>query len=965
MPNSRASQPGSMAFARLDPLQGVSSRARSLWAKSGDETGWLSLPQHMIDSAGVAAGLWEFWASASLRESCARACGLNEVETGALISWLAGVHDIGKASRKFQTQLDGNPEYGAFSQRVRDAGLDLHIGALEASHKIPHSVASQVILQEWLTGRGLAPRVSRSLAAVAGSHHGVPPNPHAEDGAITILDSYDETWRDVWDELITFITERTGAGPVLEGLRRPIAVTGQMLATGLVIMTDWIASNAEDAFPMEVDPDQDLRVSQGLDAVDLTAPWEPESPNLGDMEENLDAFLRHRFSWDDGASARPAQQVIAEACQEINGSALVILEAPTGEGKTEAALLAAEILGASGAPVGGLLLAAPTMSTSDSLFRRTQDWAQKAAGDTGAVMSMFLGHSKNRLNDDYQRLRTRQIYEESSAAPEDAHRGQVVASQWMSGRKRGVLSTVVVSTVDQVLFMALQAKHAMLRHLGLADKVVIIDEVHAYDAYMNVYLARAIEWLAEYGASVVLLSATLPVEVKRTLMEAYARGLRPQRPVGELSSAYPLVTMLSKRGPQELEVPPRPADLEAAVSTISDEVPTLVRTVLESTEKGGCVLVLCNTVLRAQDAYSALRKELGEDVKLLHARFVAGDRVSLEKALVAEMGPRSHRGAGRPQRRVVVATQVAEQSLDIDVDLLITDIAPMDLLLQRLGRLHRHARPEGDRPAGLRRPRMVLRGLAGSGSLADATAEIGEAKELFNDSAIAVYDAALLLATYATLLDGPLGKGALTRPDDVPHLVQTTYSPNPPIPTGWEEVWRQAVDEQEKKRARAESRASTFVFPKATRARLLSDLFTAQDRDIADSARSEASGLAQVRDSDPTIEAVVIVDRPGGYTPLFWLRDEGSAEVLIEDQEPSWPMAQVLARSTVRLPRSLCLGRTFEMTIDALERATPIGWAANGLLRGLVALRLDEELTCEVSGHRVRYDREIGLQEMR
>lgn len=129
------------ATPAASPLAGVSSRARSLWAKSGDETGWLSLPQHMVDSAGVAARLWEYWASASLRASCARACHLGVEETGILLSWLAGTHDIGKACRRFQTQIDGVPEYAAF----------------------------------------------------AGSHHGQPPSPHLEQTVRTVLDSYDCT----------------------------------------------------------------------------------------------------------------------------------------------------------------------------------------------------------------------------------------------------------------------------------------------------------------------------------------------------------------------------------------------------------------------------------------------------------------------------------------------------------------------------------------------------------------------------------------------------------------------------------------------------------------------------------------------------------------------------------------------------------------------------------------------------
>lgn len=960
MPPTHVLQPDPDPPSSPSPLAGLSHTARSLWAKSGDETGWLSLPQHLLDSSDVAAVLWQRWASPALRHACATGCRLSVDDAGLLMSWLAGVHDIGKASKQFITQMDGDPDRSVFSQRVRDSGLDLHMRTLEASVRIPHSVASEVILHDWLTRRGMRPRIARSLACVAGSHHGVPPRPHLVDEARAILTSYNESWTAVWDEIIGFITDRTGAGPVLESLRRPILVSGQMLATGLVIMTDWIASNA-DAFPMTVDPDQGLRVASGCDAVDLTPPWEPVPPGPGDV----DAFLRRRFSWPDEASARPTQRIVAQACWETPGPTLVIVEAPTGEGKTEAALLAVEILGACDPGSGGLLLAAPTMSTSDSLFRRTRAWAARSAVDTGEVISMFLGHSKNMLNDDYQRMRVSEVHDQTPGAPEGDGNGQVVASQWMSGRKKGLLSNVVVSTVDHVLFMALQAKHGMLRHLALAGKVVVIDEVHAYDAYMNVYLSRAIEWLAEYGASVVLLSATLPVSIKRELMESYSRGTRSRQPLPEeLSSTYPLVTTLGAQGVRELQVPPRPADLRAHVSVMDDDVPTLVRTVLERTRDGGCVLVLCNTVSRAQEAYEALHEEMGEDARLVHARFVAEDRVRLETELVAELGPHSHRGQGRPKRRVVVATQVAEQSLDIDVDLLVTDIAPMDLVLQRLGRLHRHARPQEDRPVGLRRPEMLLRAVTGSGPQVDAHRTIHGAEDLFDGSTTAIYDHALLLATYATLLDGPLRDGVVTRPDDVPRLVQTVYSQSPPIPRTWAEAWGTAVKDQQKNRDRSERRASAFLLPRPTEALLLTDLFSAQDRDVADSARAEASGLAQVRDSDPSIEAVLIVDRQGGYSPLPWLADDVET-VLIEDEEPGWQTAQVLARSSVRLPRKVCLGTMFDTTIDSLERATPAGWRTSVLLRGLVALRLDEDLACELSGHLLRYDRALGLREMR
>lgn len=926
-------------------LEDLSPAALSLWAKSGSDRSraegedvWLCLPQHMLDAAGAAEYVWDEWAPLAVRDSVARETGLSVEDARTLLSWLAAVHDVGKAILTFQGQLEARDGYGHFLDRLRAAGLPVRPVPLERTvGRLHHSLASMMLVRDWLTAQGIRRTHATRLAAVLDAHHGSPSLAENRGSAEAVLATYAGAWADVHHELLEFAADISGIHSVLPSMRTKLRASGQMLLTGLVIMADWIASS-EDAFPLTTRGYSGERSAECLQKIDLTAPWVPHPPD-SDSSEVLDEHLRQRFSLPDSAKARPVQVAAAAASRKLAGSGLVVIEAPTGEGKTEAALTAAEIL-AEKCGSGGLIFAAPTMSTADGLFHRVLDWTANTSA--GAVTSMFLAHSKSRLNSEYRRLRSTGI----GLDEPDRAEGAVVASQWMSGRKKGVLSNMSVATVDQILFLALQAKHSMLRHLGLAGKVVVIDEVHAYDAYMSEYLATALAWLARYRVPVVLLSATLPGEQKRALLAAYGSEVADVE-VGELSSAYPLVTSISGNGLHELPVEARPADLHARVEVEEDALERLTELLQEETSSGGCVLVICNTVRRAQDAYRSLRESFPEQVELHHAAFLASERVAKETALRESLGPRARVGSGRPERRIVVATQVAEQSLDIDVDLLITDIAPVDLLIQRIGRLHRHARPASDRPDRLREPRVLIRAVT--------TLDPPE----FDPGAEAVYGRKLLLSTLAVLLDGVLERGFI-RPDDIAPLVQTAYGQSPPIPSAWSESWDEAVAIHDALRDTQRSRSTAYRLRDPRAAASLDDLFRI-GRDSIDTSDGEERGLAQVRDSDPTVEVIPILAGESGYGPF----DQGAMAGVSPDREPPPRLALDLACSTVRLPaRFTRFERDFEETLDTLEARTPPGWQASTWLKGQVALPLDEEGGIDLIGRRLVYDRELGLHDV-
>lgn len=924
-----------------------SSAARSLWAKTGEEPeDWLSLPRHLEDAAAVARLLWERWLAPGVRDRLDAELDLRG-EGANLLAWLAGVHDVGKAAPSFQSQLMARGDRTSFADRVIDAGLPLRGPAL-ARDRYPHSAGSACAVKRWLPSAvpGASKKVTERLASVVGAHHGLPSRIGMEKRAA--LDS-GGPWRAVQDELLVGITYLTGA----EGVIRRLPVETElrhhlMLLSGLVVMGDWIASN-QDLFPLNVphDASSERRAGRAWMDLDLGEPWATQP-----LPEDAGSAYAVRFAWPGGRTPWPVQADALRVARGFTGPGLLCIEAPMGVGKTEAALAAAEELARTTGRTG-VFVAAPTMATSDALYTRVAAWAERA-GMPGRPASLFLAHSKATLNEDARSLPRRGLGVRSVAVDAPGDHESVVAHQWLTGRKKGLLSSIAVGTVDQVLLMALQAKHSMLRHLALASKVVVIDECHAYDTYMGRYLQRALHWLGAYGVPVVLLSATLPPGIRGELVRAYRAGLTAtpaqSTEVPDTADAYPVLTAATAEGVTATTSERSGRELRLDVQPMSDEDDDLAAAMSRVQHEGGCLLVVCNTVARAQHAYRLARVLVGSDARLVHARFIASDRVTKERELLHDLGPRAARGAGRPPRRIVVATQVVEQSLDLDFDAMVTDVAPVDLVLQRAGRVHRHTRPVGDRPAWARVPRVHVRGAQSWGS-DDGAPE-------FEPSQVLVYARATLLASTAAL-GLHTGGASVSIPSDIPRLVREVYSAAPPIPAPWADTWERAAAELDARTADQRSRAATFLLDTPRSAERFGALWAIDSRDV-DSAGGEARGLAQVRDSSPTIEVLLTRSANGGYTLL----DGGAdAPVVSTGQVPPWPTAQHIAASSVRLPHRFSQPWLFDAALDQLEAETDLAWQQSPSLRGQLQLMVDAEGRATVAGHRLRYDAELGLLE--
>ncbi|QTH59639.1 CRISPR-associated helicase Cas3' [Corynebacterium hindlerae] len=914
-----------------------SPQAHALWAKSGDEEAYLRLPQHLIDAACVAEWLWENWTSTALKTTLSKAWGLNKEHIRRLYVFLVGVHDVGKATVSFQRQLESSQGKDYLTAEVSAAGLSLDWPLGEGIEKFPHGTASAMILKKWLRDWGMDKLRAGRIASVVDAHHGFVTDPKLSQIHENTITNYPVEWGNIHREIIDSMAELVDIEDVLDSIldvSGPYADAVQLM-TGLVIMSDWMASNQE-MFPYVKTGPQSDRVSAAVTRFQLPRPWQPEP-----VMEDIDQQFQKSFGWSDHFSVRPVQAGAVEAARAQEGPCLMIIEAPTGEGKTEAGLAAAHIIGErSGAQ--GVFFAAPTMATANGLFERTTEWVRRSSLG-GEVVSMYLAHSKNQLSDQYQSLRFAGIGEDTAeheGDKEPAKRGIAVANQWLSGRYKGILADFVVGTIDQVLMISLQARFSMLRHIGFAGKIVIIDEVHAYDAYMSQYLYRTLQWLANYGVSVILMSATLPSEQRKALAAAYGSQLleEPQLELLE-NNAYPLISTVNASGLEVRPLEARSTDLTATVEVLDDSLDYLVKKLVGMLADGGIALIICNTISRSQRAFEVLDALFPSEVDLHHSAFVAAHRSVKEDQLREELGPRSRRGEGRPWRKIVVATQVAEQSLDIDADLLVTDIAPIDLVIQRIGRLHRHKRPSTDRPAQLREPKIFIRGI-------EKTSPAPE----FDSGAEAVYGKKLLLATMANL---PV---QFKRPDDVAELVQKVYGPNPEIPEPWTEEWETACKKALESRYSAEVRAQTYRFPDPSTSDL-HDLFARTHSTSPSALSEEEQGNAQVRDAELTVEVIAIEKGEYDYWPL------GSGTAIQNGTEPTYKDCLALVAHTLRLPpRMTRKSSNFDEVIGDLEKQTPGEWATSGLLKGQVALAFDESGIAKAGRYKLRYDDLLGLQ---
>ena len=380
-----------------------SPQAASLWAKtdrSDDQsTDWLNLPQHMMDSAQVGAYLWSHYLSENHRSFIQDQLDLSSEDCQRFVAFLCGSHDVGKASHSFASQLNESSRYSFLADQIRATGLSLP-ATVSPDQWAPHSAASYIILARFFDQKfgQSSYRTLSHLGQILGAHHGLPAGSDHRKNAKREVDNLSDGWAIAHNELLSKILELTQAEPAIIQLlsqRTKLKDNAKMILTGVVIMADWIASNAN-YFPLGLfEPsDQRARFESATSKLRLPPSWKPEDFSYRTPAEIYAA----KFLWDAASSPRPVQEAVIEVLNVENPPSMLIIEAPMGEGKTEAALVAAEKLAHLNG-CSGIFFGAPTMATTDALFTRIKRWAEQS--HNSPVISMYLGHSKNQLNPFY------------------------------------------------------------------------------------------------------------------------------------------------------------------------------------------------------------------------------------------------------------------------------------------------------------------------------------------------------------------------------------------------------------------------------------------------------------------------------------------------------------------------------------------------------------------------------------
>jgi CRISPR-associated endonuclease/helicase Cas3 len=583
---------------------------------------------------------------------------LGSISASRLIVALVALHDVGKWSRQFQAQADtlwpaelGDIATAPSAPRHDEAGLALWRTHLHT--QVPG-------------GLDLLP-----LARAVYGHHRTPvaEQPHrlpALFGRHGLRCAEDFAY-----ETIALLLPAPEALPPTADLTR-----ASWLVAGLTMIADWLGSS-QAVFEYER-PDYDLAtywrtmaLPRARDAVErsgviptTSAPVQPFAALIAAP----DWIPTPMQAWAASVPAEPG---------------LYIVEDMTGAGKTEAALMLAHRLIAAG-HAEGLYIALPTMATSDGMFDRMAAVYRRLFDPAGRP-SLALAHGAREFHQGFQRS----ILDPAS----DSY-----CAEWIADESRlTFLAQVGVGTVDQAILSVLPSHCQCVRMMGLAQRVLVLDEIHGYDAYMSQEIVRLVEAQAAFGGSTILLSATLPANIKRRLLTPYdGREIR-------FSSNYPLATVAGVRAAAILQtgVEPRAASIRDVPLTFVESADEGLQRTTAAARAGQAVLYIRNTIRDAVNTFQAVPADLMAE--LFHGRFALCDRQRIQGAALARFGkdstPKQRAG------RLLVATQVVEQSLDLDFDLIVTDLAPVDLIIQRAGRLWRHARP---RPASAVREMVVV-----------------------------------------------------------------------------------------------------------------------------------------------------------------------------------------------------------------------------------------------------------------
>ncbi len=659
------------------------------WGKADKDGTYHLLIYHCLDVAAVGK-VWMEQSPAFVKRS-AKASGLSEKAFTEWFLFFLALHDIGKFDVRFQNlksellrKLENKKVDFDYTTRHDQRGFEFW----------DESLRDNICSRYFSTVKGVPLREYLDIfALVTLGHHGIPPK--NENRVVKLPEAVSQ----FTDSLFELLLSECAVGELTEIFSLPKEERKERTSqfkyhswqlAGLTTLCDWIASGDESfVYSSEVKTLKEYFSKASKKAVKALQKAETVSSSLS-AEMGI-----NRLFPEFADRPTPLQQY-CDKVTVMDKPQLFILEDVAGAGKTEASLiLASQILKAGGG--SGSFVALPTMATSNAMYERMADVYHLFYSDCEKP-SLTLSHGSRHLSKrfcDSYRSNLNELPQSGEQFDEDRDEGKAHCSQWLAdSSKKALLADVGVGTVDQILIAGLPVRYQSLRAFGMAQKVLIVDEVHAFDPYMLRLLENVIAAQAAFGASVILLSATLPISVRKRFCAAFAEGLNVEAPELTETEVFPLITAFSSDGFSETGVNTRLSvarEVDVAFHECVDEVYEQIE---KSVAEGKCVCWIRNTITDVMKSFEELQNRGMSKLDMFHSRFALKDRLVIEQRILERFGKNSTQEMRTGQ--ILIASQVVEQSLDLDFDVMISDLAPIDLLIQRAGRLHRHNH-RGDR----------------------------------------------------------------------------------------------------------------------------------------------------------------------------------------------------------------------------------------------------------------------------
>lgn len=830
-----------------------------LWAKTThNKLPGKSVISHMRDVRETAKLLLQRHCSLISRYSC---------NVGSLAA-LAGLHDVGKVSPGFQMKCAAWLKQTGLEKEAKNNRWD-------AIYESDHAKITQYALQNYMRSLVSGSDSAQCWAVLPAIHHGrmyLPgSNPRKSCGGEDWDKRRIETIKDFLGNINLPSLPIDDSWPLF------------WWTAGMVSVADWIGSN-EDFFHAELEtkPEESAEIAGkvfeaiGFNSLEIR-PW----LSFGDL-----------FKDNEGQPLSP-NDLQQKAFEHIQSPGLYVIEAPMGMGKTEAALWCSYQLMHKGY-ASGIYFALPTQATSNRIYKRINDFAARI---TASPLKARLIHAGSWLLKETDVPLLRPSVDDGCL--NESARDSI---EWFASKKRALLTPLGVGTVDQALMAVIAVKHFFVRQFALSGKVVILDEVHSYDLYTGTLIKTLCERLLPLGCTILVLSATLTKERKRQFIDNQSDGSADE-------DAYPCV--VGAGGVVHVS-PPK----SKVINVIHKSIPEALKGTLEAAGKGASVLWICDTVNSTQEIFRIAQQQNVYNIEmgLLHARFPAFHREQLEDYWMEKLGKEDKNRSAC----ILFSTQVVEQSVDLDADLMISELAPTDMLLQRLGRLWRRDRSR--RP--LSEPELWL------------IAERGTTEEFKKASALKIKkmlgSKASVYAPYVLLRSLEIWNdlSSLILPENIRELLERTYRDRTKEPTGWKDWYKDM-------RGKADALRQFALF----------------ETNVWQKGLEDDEGRAKTRINDIPMTQLILAKSKSGKR-IVLLNDD---QVLLNDDNKfQLESARSIHKNIVRVPAYYFDGQTDNKFMSAQIRGS---WQF-----GLVQEDGHVESRNLKPGYKLQYASELGIE---